>query len=131
MASDRKKFFQRLRDRDSADQGEMTFMGHLEALRWHVMRAVLAWLVAAISIFVFIDWIYDNIILAPTSEKFVTYGTLCRFGRWLGIHESLCMPPVKIRFLVTEVNGTFTSALNIAMVGGIIIAFPYLFWELW
>jgi len=131
VASDRKKFFQRLRDRDSADQGEMTFMGHLEALRWHVMRAVLAWLVAAISIFVFIDWIYDNIILAPTSEKFVTYGTLCRFGRWLGIHESLCMPPVKIRFLVTEVNGTFTSALNIAMVGGIIIAFPYLFWELW
>ena len=109
----------------------MSFVGHLEALRWHIMRAALAWLAAAIGIFVFIDWIYDNIILAPSSESFVTYGALCRFGHWLGLGESLCMPPVKIRFLVTEVNGTFTSALNIAMIGGIIIAFPYLFWELW
>lgn len=106
-------------------------MDHIDALRWHLMRGVIAWLAAAITIFVCIDWVYDTIILAPSSEKFVTYGSLCRFGHWLGIGDSLCMPPVKIRFLVTEVNGTFTSALNIAMVGGIIIAFPYLFYELW
>ncbi len=129
--SDRKTFFKRIRGKDNSEQGEMSFIGHLEALRWHIMRAAIAWLAAAISIFVFIDWIYDNIILAPSSESFVTYGTLCRFGHWLHLGNSLCMPPVKIRFLVTEVNGTFTSALNIAMIGGIIVAFPYLFWELW
>lgn len=95
------------------------------------MRAAIAWLAAAITIFIFIDWIYDNIILAPSTETFVTYSSLCRFGRWIGIGDSLCMPPVKIRFLVTEVNGTFSSAINIAMIGGIIVAFPYLFWELW
>jgi len=106
-------------------------MGHLEALRWHIMRSAIVWLVAAIAIFVFIDWIYDNIILAPSSESFITYGTLCRFGHWLGVGNSLCMPPVKIRFLVTEVNGTFTSAINISMIGAIIVAFPYIFWELW
>lgn len=109
----------------------MSFIGHLEALRWHLMRSVIAWLAAAISIFVFIDWVYDNIILAPASENFITYGALCRFSHWLHIGDSLCMPPVKIRFLVTEVNGTFTSALSIAMIGGIVVAFPYLFWELW
>ena len=129
--SDRKSFFNRLRGKDKSEQGEMTFMDHIDALRWHLMRGVIAWLAAAITIFVCIDWVYDTIILAPSSEKFVTYGSLCRFGHWLGIGDSLCMPPVKIRFLVTEVNGTFTSALNIAMVGGIIIAFPYLFYELW
>ena len=121
----------RIRGKDSPVQGEMTFIDHLDALRWHLIRAVLAWLSAAIAIFVFIDWIYDNIILAPSSESFITYGSLCRFGNWLHLGNSLCMPPVKIRFLVTEVNGTFTSALNIAIIGGIIIAFPYLFWELW
>jgi len=109
----------------------MSFMDHLEALRWHIMRSVLVWLSAAITIFVFIDWVFENIILAPSSQSFITYGTLCRFGRWLGVGDSLCMPPVKIRFLVTEVNGTFTSAINIAMVGGVILAFPYIFWELW
>jgi sec-independent protein translocase protein TatC len=109
----------------------MTFMDHIEALRWHLIRSVLVWLAAAITIFVFIDWVYDNIILAPSSETFVTYGALCNFGRWLGIGDGLCMPPVKIRFLVTEVNGTFTSAISIALMGALILAFPYIFYELW
>ena len=109
----------------------MSFMDHLEALRWHIMRSVIAWLAAAITIFVAVDWVYDNIILAPASQNFVTYGALCRFGHWLRIGDSLCMPPVKINFLVTEVNGTFNSAITISMVGGLILAFPYLFWELW
>lgn len=129
--SDRKSFFKRIRSGETTENAEMSFIDHLEALRWHIMRAAIAWLAAAITIFIFIDWIYDNIILAPSTETFVTYSSLCRFGRWIGIGDSLCMPPVKIRFLVTEVNGTFSSAINIAMIGGIIVAFPYLFWELW
>jgi len=95
------------------------------------MRSVLVWFAMAIIIFIFRDWVYDNVILAPSSEDFVTYGALCRFGHWLGTGDSLCMPPVKIRFLVTEVNGTFSSALSIAMIGAVIVAFPYIFWELW
>jgi sec-independent protein translocase protein TatC len=130
-SSDRKQFFKRLRNKEAAEPEEMSFMGHLEALRWHLMRSVIVWLAAAIIIFVFRDWVYDNIILAPSSEHFVTYDTLCRFGHWLGIGNSLCMPPVKIEFLVTQVNGTFTSALSIAMIGAVIVAFPYIFWELW
>lgn len=130
-SNDRKSFFKRIRNRDSEPEGEMSFMGHLEALRWHIMRGVLSWLIAAITIFIFTDWVYDNIILAPTSQNFVTYTSFCKLGHWLGIGNSLCMPPVKIMFMVNTVDGKFMSALNIAMTGGIIIAFPYLFWELW
>lgn len=130
-ASDRKQFFRRLRKGVDTEQTEMSFMDHLEALRWHIMRSVLVWLSAAIAIFVFRDWVYDSVILGPTDAKFVTYGALCRFGQWLGVGDSLCMPPVKIDLQITEMNGTFTSALNIAMIGGVIAAFPYIFWELW
>ncbi|MGG9964690.1 twin-arginine translocase subunit TatC [Ferruginibacter sp. SUN106] len=132
--SDRKNFFKRLRNGGPAadsEQTEMTFMDHLEALRWHIMRSVIVWLTAAIAIFIFRNWVYDNIIIAPSSDTFITYGALCRFGHWLGLGDGLCMPPVKINFQIMEVNGTFSSALNIAMVGGVIIAFPYIFWELW
>ncbi len=130
--SDRKNFFKRLTNKaQQEEQTEMTFMDHLEALRWHLMRSVIVWMAAAIIIFVFIDWVYDNIITAPSREDFITYGALCRFGHWLGIGEGLCMPPVKIDFLVTQVNGTFTSALSIAMIGAVIIAFPYIFYEIW
>lgn len=121
----------KLRNRPGEKQSAMSFMGHVEALRWHLMRSVLVWLAAAITIFIFIDWVYDNIVLAPSSEKFITYGALCSFGHWLGVGDGLCMPPVKIRFLVTQVNGTFSSALSIAMMGALIIALPYIFFELW
>lgn len=130
-ASDRKSFFNRLSGKPSAEQEEMTFFDHIEELRWHIIRSIVAWLIAAIAIFINIDWVYDNIILAPANENFVTYGALCRFGHWLHLGDSFCMPPVKISFQVTEVNGTFTSAITIAMIGGIIAAFPYIFWELW
>jgi sec-independent protein translocase protein TatC len=130
-ASDRKSFFKRIGGKNEPEPEELSFMGHLEALRWHLMRSVIVWLAAAIIIFVFIDWVYDEIILAPASEHFITYSGLCRFSHWIGIGDRLCMPPIKIDFQVTAVNGTFTSAISIALIGAIIIAFPYLFWEFW
>ncbi len=129
---ERKHFFNRIRKGSaSSDEAEMTFFDHLEAFRWHIIRSLVAWLIAAVLIFIYIDWIYDNIILAPANEHFITYTSLCKLGYWLHIGDSFCMPPVKINFQVTEVNGTFTSALTIAMIGGVIAAFPYIFWELW
>ena len=130
--STKKRYFvRRFISRKSAEKTEMTFFDHIEDLRWHIIRSAVAWLAAAISIFIYIDWVYDNIILAPASEKFVTYSSLCRLSSWLHLGDALCLPPVKINFQVTEVNGTFTSAINIAMIGGIIIAFPFILWELW
>jgi sec-independent protein translocase protein TatC len=131
-ASERKSFFKKISGQENKEEeSEMTFFDHIEELRWHIMRSILAWLVAAIAIFVYIDWVYDNIILAPANKDFFTYGALCRFGNWLHMGNSFCMPPVKIDFQVTTVNGTFTSAISIAMIGGIIAAFPYIFWEVW
>ena len=131
-ASERKSFFKKISGQENKEEeSEMTFFDHIEELRWHIMRSILAWLVAAIAIFVYIDWVYDNIILAPANKDFFTYGALCRFGNWLHMGNSFCMPPVKIDFQVTTVNGTFTSAISIAMIGGIITAFPYIFWEVW
>ena len=130
-APERKLFFQRLRKKNEAPKTAMSFFDHIEDLRWHIVRSIIAWLVAAIGIFINIDWIYDQVILAPASESFYTYGALCRLGNWLHLGDSLCLPAVQISFQVTEVNGTFTSAVNIAMIGGIILAFPYICWELW
>src|ERR1035437_5169240 len=108
----------------------MSFMDHVEALRWHIMRAVSALLISAILIFIFIDWIFDNIIIAPAEEHFITYRLLCKLGHIIHLN-SLCMPPVKISLLINTVSGSFTSALDICIMGGVIISLPYLLWELW
>ena len=128
--SERKAFFKKIRGTDTSDS-EMSFLDHLEVLRWHIMRSAIVLVGVAIVIFVYIDWVFDNIIFAPARKDFVTYRVLCNFGHFLHIGDSLCMPPIDITLLGNTVSVPFMSAISIAFIGSIIIAFPYLFWELW
>ena len=109
----------------------MSFTDHLETLRWHLVRGVIVWLVAFGFIFFKIDWVFDNIIYAPAKSDFVTYGWFCQLSHWLGLGDSLCMPPVDIPLQGNTISGPFMSALSISMIGALVVAFPYLFWELW
>jgi len=132
QTSDRKSFFKRIQsDKEGSTKEEMTFFDHIEELRWHILRSLLVWASAAISIFVFRGFIFDDVILAPTKSNFVSYQALCSFGKWLHLGDSFCMPPVVIDFQYNTVTGPFSSALSIAMIGGLIVAFPFIFWELW
>jgi len=132
QTSDRKSFFKRIQSgKEGTSKEEMTFFDHIEELRWHILRSLLVWVSAAISIFVFRGFIFDDVILAPTKSNFVSYQALCSFGKWLHLGDSFCMPPVVIDFQYNTVTGPFSSALSIAMIGGLIVAFPFIFWELW
>jgi len=129
--SHRKSFFKKIRGKDDGVKTEMSFIDHLEVLRWHIMRSAIALLVSAVTIFIFIDWIFDNIIYAPARENFITYSVLCNLSHKLNLGEALCMPPVKIPLLINTIGGSFSSAISICFMGGLIIAFPYLLWEVW
>jgi sec-independent protein translocase protein TatC len=129
---EKKSIFSRFNNRKLSDsKREMTFIDHLEALRWHIVRSVLVWLVAVIAIFAYIDWVFDNIIYAPARSNFITYSALCKFSHWAHMGEALCMPPVNMELQGNTVSGPFMSAISIAMIGGIILAFPYFIFELW
>ena len=133
IEENKKSFFKKLRASKSkeGDVAEMSFVDHLESLRWHLVRSVLVWLVAFVAVFINIDWVFDEIIYAPARSSFVTYGFLCNLSHSLHLGEALCMPPVDIPLQGNTVSGPFMSALSISMIGGLIIAFPYLFFELW
>ena len=132
QTSNRKSFFKRIQSgKEGSTKEEMTFFVHIEELRWHIVRSLLVWASAAISICVFRGFIFDDVILAPTKSNFVSYQALCSFGKWLHLGDSFCMPPVVIDFQYNTVTGPFSSALSIAMIGGLIVAFPFIFWELW
>lgn len=132
MANDqtnKKNFFKRRLNKDSA--AEMSFVDHLEALRWHVVRSGIVWILSAIAIFIKIDWVFDKIIFAPAQNGFITYDLLCKLGHKLGVGDSLCMPPMNLQLQGNTISGPFMAAVSISMIGGLIITFPYLFWELW
>jgi sec-independent protein translocase protein TatC len=110
---------------------EMSFIDHLEELRWHLIRSVIAILVAAIVVFIFSDFVVDNILFAPTRTNFISARWLCSLGQKIGIGSTLCFPEVSAKFLENTMTGQFIASFTLAFVGGFIIAFPYIFWEFW
>jgi sec-independent protein translocase protein TatC len=130
ITKERKAFFKKIRGTET-EGAEMSFIDHLEVLRWHLFRSAIVLISVAIFVFLYVDWIFDNIIFAPAKKDFVTYIGLCNLSHNLHLGNALCMPPVDIQLLGTTVSGPFMSAISISFMGAIIIAFPYLLWELW
>jgi sec-independent protein translocase protein TatC len=79
------------RFRQNRENPEMSFVDHLEALRWHIVRSVLAIVVIAILIFVQIDWIFENIIAGPLHNDFITFKGFCNLGHFLHMGNALCI----------------------------------------
>jgi len=110
---------------------EMSFIDHLEELRWHVIRSVIAILVCAIFVFIYSDFVVEHILFAPTRADFISAKWLCSLGHKIGIGDTLCFSQVDAKFLETTMTGQFIASFTLAFIGGFVIAFPYIFWEFW
>ena len=109
---------------------EMSFLDHLEALRWHLVRSILSIMVFAVVAFVFKDFIFTNIIIAPKTPEFFTNRNLCAFGTWIGI-KALCINSEPFQLININMAGQFTTHIMVSMIIGLILSFPYLVFEMW
>jgi sec-independent protein translocase protein TatC len=112
------------------EQKEMTFLDHLEALRWHLVRSILAIVLIAIAAFVFKDIIFDKIILAPKAPDFFTNRNLCLFGQWVKV-PALCINSKPFELININMAGQFSTHIMVSLIAGFILAFPYLIFEIW
>ena len=113
-----------------AENSEMSFLEHLEELRWHLVRSSAAVVAGAVIVFINVKFIFDTILFAPKYPEFITN----RFFAWIA--EKLNSPDLQINtkpfeIINIDMAGQFTTHLSIAIVGGIIISIPYIFWEFW
>ncbi len=115
----------------STEQKEMSFFDHLEELRWRIFRTGGVVLLFSLFAFVFKGFVFDNIIFAPTYSDFIAYEYWCDLINYLGLPISLCLGNLDFIIINTEMAGQFMVHIKIAMSIGVIIAFPYLVWELW
>jgi len=119
-------FFDR-RNKDA--NAEMSFIDHLEELRWHIIRSVIAVLIGAVIVFIYSDFVVSKVLFAPTRSDFISARWLCSLGH--GIGNTLCFAQVNAKFLENTMTGQFIASFTLAFIGGFIIAFPYIFWEFW
>lgn len=109
---------------------EMTFLDHLEELRWHVVRSMAAIMIFAVVAFVSKSFVFDTLILGPAKPEFWTFRMLCKLGMLIN-SSALCIEDIPFLIQSRTMTGQFTMHLMSSFALGIIAAFPYIFWEVW
>ena len=119
------------RKKDNQERAEMSFIEHLEVLRGHLFRSVLAIAAGAIVFIVYNSFFVREVLMGPTHADFPTYKWLCKLGHAIGLGDNMCMKDIGLKMQSTSVSGQFSMYFTLIFVGGIIVAFPYIFWEFW
>jgi sec-independent protein translocase protein TatC len=114
-----------------SDEKEMTFLDHLEELRWHVIRALLAVVIFTIGAFIYVREIFDYIVFAPAKLDFPSFKYMCQLGELVGMTESLCITELPFKIQSRNMTGQFMMSLTASFVIGLIVSFPYVVWEFW
>ena len=117
-------------DQVDDEPGEMSFLDHLEELRWHLIRPLIAIFVFAIAAFISKGLIFGEIILGPSKPSFWTYKMLCILSELLN-SDALCISDLPFIIQSRQMTGQFSMHITSSFVIGLICAFPYTFWEIW
>lgn len=110
---------------------EMSFLDHLEELRWLLVRSTIAILIMATVTFFFSDYIFDQLIFGPTQANFITYRFFCDLSHQLGFADSICVTEMPFIIQNTNMEGQVTILIWTCITAGFILGFPYILWELW
>ncbi len=109
---------------------EMTFLEHLEELRWHLIRGVIVIIVFSVLAFAFPSIVFSKVILGPSEIDFITFQWFCDFSKWIGT-SFLCPEEMPFILQSRKMTGQFTMHILSSVVVGFIVSFPYFFWEVW
>jgi sec-independent protein translocase protein TatC len=110
---------------------EMSFLDHLEELRWHLIRSTLAVTLLGVAAFIAKDFIFDVLLFGPKKADFPTYKLLCTAARFLGFEDSFCFTELPFRIQSRTMAGQFSAHIWTSITAGFIVAFPYVIYEFW
>lgn len=107
-----------------SEDKQMTFLAHLEELRWRLVKSVVVILVFAINFWIYQEWIMENLFLSMNKKKFITFQLMCDYF-------GICIEEIPLKMQSMTMGGQFSYALMMSFMGGFVVAFPYVFYQLW
>lgn len=113
------------------NQSEMSFLDHLEVLRWVLIRSTIAILIGATVAYNFSDFIFDVVIFGPKDGNFITYRWFCELATQYDLDKSFCLEELPFQLQNRTMEGQFSMLLWTSITAGFIISFPFILWELW
>lgn len=117
--------------KERKDANEMSFLDHLEELRWHLIRSTLAVVIIGVVAFLMKDFIFDTVIFGPKKMTFPTYRLFCNIATYFGLDSAFCADELPFTIQNRTMAGQFSAHIWTSIWAGFIIGFPYVLYELW
>jgi sec-independent protein translocase protein TatC len=117
--------------KSGTNNGEMSFWGHIDALRGHLFRSSLVVIIIAVILFCYPEILFDKIIFGPLKTDFITYRAFCKLSHMLNLGDDLCFGHYTFKLQSLGLSDQFTAQMWIAFIGGLILGSPYVLWEVW
>ena len=118
-------------DKIGEPQKEMTFLEHLEELRWHIIRSLAVILTIGIILYIFRGWLFDTVIFGPTHPEFISYVLICNLSESIGLGKQMCLTPPDFQKLAIGFAEPFIISIKTSFMAGFIVSFPFVLWEFW
>lgn len=106
------------------EEKHMSFLEHLEELRWRLVRSAIAILIVSIVLWWYQEWIMENLFLSMKNPNFVSFRLMCQY-------VGVCIEEIPVKMQSMSVSGQFSYALMMSVMGGIVLSFPFIFYQLW
>lgn len=116
---------------EDGDEANMSFLDHLEILRWHLIRIAISIIFFSILAFLFKHIVFDVVVLAPKEKDFITYQLFCDLSHFIGVGDKLCFQDIGFQLINLTMSGQFSMHIMVSFVTGIVISFPYILYEIW
>jgi len=115
---------------DKGEKKEMSFIDHLEELRWTIFRSLGAVGIITVAIFAFKGFFIDTLVFGPTTKEFVGYKFLCNLSDRVFNSDVLCFDN-ELTIQNPKIIGQFINHFKMSFLLGFILAFPFIFREVW
>ncbi len=106
------------------EEKNMSFLDHLEELRWRLVKIAISVVVVASVLFYFQEWIMNTFFISMKDPSFLTFRLMCD---WFNV----CIKEIPVSFQSTSMSGQFSYALMMSIMGGIVLSFPFIFYQIW
>ncbi len=108
----------------------MSFLDHLEELRWHLVRSTVCVLIFTVVFFIFQKEVYNQFLLAHLNPDFITYQWFCEVFTKIGLESSFCNVNFNASLQSLSPTNQLMNALWSSFILGLILSFPYIIWEM-
>lgn len=112
-------------------RGEMSFFDHISELRKHLLRSALAIAIGGVVAFLNKTFLFETLMFGPKNPNFITYRVMCHFSKSVGLGEAACFAPPDFHLITRELGEVLMQHLYISFWVGLIVAFPYILFEIW